>query len=256
MISATTNLAELVGMRQYEQQTQAVNRSIERLATGKRINRAKDDPAGLIAADGMAARAAAVSKQIKHLEVDQHRLAAKEGAYSVIGDLLLDLSALTVHAANTGALSPEERDAIQIEADSIVEGIDFIFQTTTFNGQKVFEGMTSASFGLDEFKAGGALNLVDGDLEASQARAESLGTSVSESRAGLGALQKDFYEHELNLLHREFEGLASAESLIRDTDYAREVSELVRSQILQEAALQAILISRDSARSSALSLLG
>jgi flagellin len=155
VISAQTNLAGLVGLRQYELQTQAVNRSMERSATGKRINRAKDDPAGLIAADSFAARSGAIRKQVQRLEFDSHRLAAQEGAYSVINDLLIDLGTLVVNAANTGALSDEEHAGLQVETDSIVEGIDHILQTTTFNGQKVFEGMTSANFGLDDFKEGG-----------------------------------------------------------------------------------------------------
>jgi flagellin-like hook-associated protein FlgL len=75
------------------------------------------------------------------------------------------------------------------------------------------------------------------------------------SRAGIGTLQKDYYERELILLHNELEGLASAESVIRDTNYASEVSELVRAQILQEAALKAILLSRDSVAAGVLALI-
>jgi flagellin len=266
MISATSNLSALVGLRMYAQQTDAVNKSMQRLATGKRINRAADDPSGLIAADNMAARTGAIRKQVQGLEFGQQRIAATEGGYSVISDMLVELDALVVQAANTGATSREERGALQLEADAIVEGIGHILSTSRFNGELLFDGRTVDSagsitgtlnevFDLGDLKSGGALNLVDGDLSAAQELTKATASNVSETRAGLGSLQKNYYDSEINSLYRELGALSETESLIRDTDYAREVTELVRAQILQEAALRTILIARDQSRSAALALL-
>lgn len=271
MVSAMTNIGALVGLRMYAQQTEAVNRSMHRLATGKRINRAADDPAGLIAADNMAARSAAIRKQIQGLELAQAKSAATEGGYSVISDLLVDLETLVVAAANKGATTKEEREAMQIEADAILEAIDFTLQTSRFNGQQLFTGQSLSSLGsvsgtleeggptqefhLDDLKTGGALNLVDGRIDLAQELTKSLGGSVAETRAGIGTLQTNYYDREIDALLRELEVLSETESIIRDTDFAKEVTELVRAQILQEAALKTILIARDNHRQATLGLL-
>lgn len=271
MASIVTNLSGLIAQRHYVEQTQAVNRSIHRLATGKRINRAADDPSGLIAADEFARRGLAIRKQIEGLERAEKKAAASEGTYSAIGDLLIELDALTIQAANTGASSKEEREALQIEADGIIEAIEFVVSTSTFNGASLFEGVSLSSLGsingsvspdaeaqtftLNDLKTGGALNLVDGNTSLAQELVRSTLGGNSDHRANLGNLQKNFYDREIDALYKELESVAGAESIIRDTDYAKEVSELVRAQVLQEAALKVILISRDQARNTALSLL-
>lgn len=271
MLSVRTNISSLVGMRMYAQQTEAVNRSLHRLSTGKRINRAADDPSGLIAADNMAARSKAINTQIKGLERASYQSAASEGAYSVISDMLVDLDSLVVQAANTGASSKEEREALQIEADSIIEGIDHILSTSTFNGEKLFAGRTadsygsvtgalteggpSAQFDLSDLKTGGSLNLVDGHVGLAQELTKASSGSVVEIRAGIGNLQKNYYDREISALQRELETLAETESIIRDTDYAKEVTELVRAQILQQVALKTILIARDQNRDAVFALL-
>lgn len=271
MLTARFNSGSLVGMRMYAQQTEAVNRSLHRLATGKRINRAADDPSGLIAAENLAARSGAIRTQIRSLERSQLHAAAKEGALSVISDMLVELEALTVTAANTGATSTEERDALQLEADGIIEGIDHILSTSRFNGELLFEGQNATSLGgvtgslvsggpteqfdLSDLKTGESLNLVDGNHSLAQSLAEAVAGATAESRSALGALQKNYYDREISVLNRELESLADAESIIRDTDFAREVTELVRSQILQEAALRTILIAGNQHRTATLSLL-
>lgn len=268
MISARTNVPEFKGIRAINVATRDLNTSLERLATGKRINRASDDPSGLIAADGFAARGAEIRSEIKRLERAIYIGNAREGAQSAVGDLLIELEGLVVQAANTGATSREEREALQIEVDGILRGVEFVISNSQFNGIKLFEGQTLGSLGglnaegderdytLADLGTGGRLNLIDGDLEKAQ---QLLGRSRDGNnfeRADLGARIKNDFEARIDGLYVELENLLSAESVIRDTDYAVEVSNLVRAQVLREAATQSTLIARAQQAQATLALLG
>lgn len=294
------NLGELVGLRMLEQHQQAQNRALERLSTGKRINRGRDDPAGLIAATALGAQATALQKHMKDLEIDSYRLSAKEGALSVIEDLATDLESAVIAAANTGANSKAEREAYQLEAEAIVDGIEFILQTSTFDGEKIFKNPSLKELGtvyrvgpapsrtdetpaadapepsdpverlrralaapepltteltLDDLRKG-ALNLVDGDFERAQQLATAVRKNLTEQRASIGAQLKNFYDPQIRSLTLELEGTIDAQSRIQDADFAVEVSEYVRSQVLAQAATIVIQRSRENAANAALSLLG
>lgn len=299
------NLGELVGLRMLEQHQQAQNRALERLSTGKRINRGRDDPAGLIAATALGAQAAALNKHIKDLEIDSYRLSAKEGALSVIEDLATDLESAVIAAANTGANSKAEREAYQLDAEAIIDGIEFILQSSTFNGESIFKNASLKELGtayrtapaptlpteepapeptdpverlrralaapiptaetvpapvtteltLDDIR-NGALNLVDGDHEIAQQLVGSVRKNLTGQRASIGAQLKNFYDPQIRSLTLELEGTIDAQSKIQDADFAVEVSEYVRSQVLAQAATIVIQRSRENAANAALSLLG
>lgn len=283
-------MSELVGMRALAQQQQAAHKAMERLATGKRINRASDDPSGLIVANSFAARGASIVKEIERLELASIKAQAKEGALSVVQDLYAELGSLVVRAANRGALGEGEREALQIEADGIIDAIEFLHNTTRFRGELVFAPGSFESIGatqwsdpgegaqtqepdksespepsldqpsqttvtLSDLRTGGALNLIDGNLELAQQVVGGVAGGATQTRAALGAQVKYFYEKQISALQRELEGVQSSESVIRDADFAVETVNLVRSQVLAQAAISAILISRRQA-GAALGLLG
>jgi len=279
-ISAITNTAELMAMHAFARHQQSINQATIRLATGLRINRAADDPSGLIASENLGAEIAAIQKRIVALERDEFRLSAREGVLSVVSDLAVELQGLVTQGANSAGLDDTEKEALQEELDGVIEAIEFVHQTSTFEGQRIFEQWTIESLGsvyapppegeegeepaspvpptrytLADLKSGGALSITDGDLELAQELVDSVHGGVSTTRAGIGALQKDFYASQIDSLHRELEALTAARSSIRDADFAVEVSNLVRAQVLQQASLQAILIARDNG-SRALGLLG
>jgi flagellin len=268
MISARTNVPEFRGIRAINVATRELNTSLERLATGKRINRASDDPSGLIAADSFAARGAEIRSEIKRLERAVYIGNARDGAQSAVGDLLIELEGLVVQAANTGATSREEREALQIEVDGVLRGMEFVISTSQFNGIKLFEGQTLRSLGglnaegdaqdytLADLGTGGRLNLIDGDLEKAQQLVGRSREGNNFERADLGARIKNDFEARIDGLYVELENLLSAESVIRDTDYAVEVSNLVRAQVLREAATQSTLIARAQQAQATLALLG
>lgn len=138
-ISAITSINSLMAQRAVGQHARAITEIMERLATGKRINHAKDDPAGLIAATNLDLEANEIRAEIDANEATSYRLGALDGAYGVLGDLALDLESVVLTAANRAGLSDAELEGLQIEADSIIKAMDHIYQTATFKGERLFD---------------------------------------------------------------------------------------------------------------------
>jgi len=113
---------------------------LERLSTGLRINRGRDDPAGLIASETLRNEIRGISQSISNSQRAINVIATAEGALNEISALLLDVRGLVNHAANEGAISDEEIRADQLQIDSIIEAIDRIANTTQFGGEKLING--------------------------------------------------------------------------------------------------------------------
>ncbi|OSX53174.1 flagellin N-terminal helical domain-containing protein [Anoxybacillus ayderensis] len=239
----------------------AVNQSntaknLEKLSSGLRINRAADDAAGLAISEKM-------RSQIRGLEVAERNaldaislIQTAEGALGSIHSILQRMRELAVQAAN-GTNTDDDRGHIQNEVDQLIDEIDRIADKTTFNGTPLLDnnfnnvkfqiganegeeveisiaGMTSSLLGvsgLDVSTAAGASNAITTIDNAIR--------TVSEERGKLGAYQNRF-EHAINNLKTAHENLTSAESRIRDTDMAMEMTNFTKNNILNQAA-QAML---------------
>lgn len=288
------NLLALKGLANLRKAQDAIHTAAERIATGKRINRGKDDPSGLIAAESLAARQRDLAGQIKAAERASDILNVAEGSLAVIQDLLVNLNGLAVAAANTGALSAAEKASNQLEADSILQALDYIASTTTFNNDRIlahgvnlvigdssftFAGINvaglglinaqitrpgpnpgdpditeHASFTLKDIAAGGALNFITGNTEIAQKVVASAITSVSGLRAQVGAYQRFTLGAHVNAKSAELENTAAAESSIRDADIAQEIVDLFRARILEQTSLSAIGLAGDVFRNRALAV--
>ncbi|MDQ7012320.1 MAG: flagellin [Planctomycetota bacterium] len=264
MLTISSSLTMMVGQRGLKNAQAIIAQAAERLATGKRINRAADDPSGMIAADKLTVEMAVFEKKIDGLQQERALLGATEGALSVVTELMQELNGLVVSAANKGGLSTEELEGMQLQADEIIEAMDMIANTATFKGEKIFGTLFSSSgrvsvdddeaAGVGEtlqatlaaLRSGGLLNLVDGDLEAAQESVESALGSISNRRAAIGARIKDGIEPEINLLLGQLEISAAARSDIEDADIAEEMANLVRGQILQQASINVLLTAQQS----------
>lgn len=141
-----TNISSLIAQGRLRNNTEDLQTRLERLATGLRINRGKDDPAGLIASEILRADISAIGQAIENSQRAINVLSTAEGAIAETSRLLLDLRALLVSTANDGALSSEEVDANQLEIDSILASIDRIANTTSFGSKKLLNG--SAAYNL------------------------------------------------------------------------------------------------------------
>jgi flagellin len=140
MSRINTNVSSLIAQRIVGQQNKGLNTSLERLSTGLRINRGGDDPAGLIASENLRSEKAAVASAIDNAERADQVVNIAEGGLQEISSLLLELQSLVGSTANAAGLSDEERQANQLQVDSIIQTIDRISSSTSFQGIKLLNG--------------------------------------------------------------------------------------------------------------------
>jgi flagellin len=140
MARINTNVASLTAQRGLAKTQKNLSDTLQRLSTGLRINRGADDPAGLIASEGLRSEISGIAQAIDNSQRASNVISTAEGALSEVASLLLNIKDLVVEAANAGALSPEEIAANQLQIDSAVESITRISNTTTFAGLHLLNG--------------------------------------------------------------------------------------------------------------------
>ena len=140
MARINTNVASLTAQRGLNRSQNQLNSTLQRLSSGLRINRGADDPAGLIASEGLRSEIAGINQAIDNSSRASNVISTAEGSLSEVANLLLNIKDLVVEAANSGALSAEEIKANQLQVDSAVESITRISNTTTFAGLKLLNG--------------------------------------------------------------------------------------------------------------------
>ncbi len=135
-----TNVPSLLAQRVLGQNNRTLNQSLERLSTGFRVNRGADDPAGLIASEKLRSEKAAITAAIGNAERADQVVNIAEGGLQEINSLLIELQGLVGGSANEAGLSTEELEANQLQVDSILQTIDRIASTTSFQGIKLLNG--------------------------------------------------------------------------------------------------------------------
>lgn len=140
MTRINTNVSSLVAQKTLARSNVQLQEALARLSTGLRINRGKDDPAGLIAAESLRLDITSVQRAITNSERANQLVATADSALSQVANLINDIRGLVSEAANTGALSAEQIAANQLQVDSSLEAIDRIAQTTQFQGRRVLDG--------------------------------------------------------------------------------------------------------------------
>src|SRR5689334_4646416 len=150
MARINTNVASLTAQRGLAKSQKTMADTLRRLSSGLRINRGADDPAGLIASETLRSEISGVHQAIDNSSRASNVIATAEGALGEVASLLLNIKDLIVEAANSGALSPDEISANQLQIDSAVESITRISNTTTFAGLKLINGaMDYVTSGVD-----------------------------------------------------------------------------------------------------------
>ncbi|MCA9310829.1 MAG: flagellin [Phycisphaerales bacterium] len=140
MSRINTNVASLIGQHVLGHNNTSLNTSLERLSTGLRINRGKDDPAGLIASENLRAEKTALDTAIGNAERADQVANIAEGGLDEVSRLLNELQGLLTQTANDGGLSQEEKQANQLQIDSILQTIDRVADATSFQGTKLLNG--------------------------------------------------------------------------------------------------------------------
>lgn len=140
MTRINTNVTSLLSQRVLSHNNIDLTQSLERLSTGLRINRGKDDPAGLIASQNLRAEIEGLDQAVKNAERADQVVNIAEGGLQEVSSLLNGLQALVTQTANTGGLSQEELEANQLQIDSILQTIDRVASATSFQGLKLLNG--------------------------------------------------------------------------------------------------------------------
>ncbi len=169
MARINTNVASLVAQRGLANSQKTLNDTLEHLSTGLRINRGADDPAGLIASEGLRSEIAGINQAVDNSSRASNVISTAEGALNEVASLLLNVKSLVVQAANQGALSPDEIKANQLQVDSAVESITRISNTTTFSGLHLINGS------LDYLTSG----VNNADIKALHINQANFGTNTS-----------------------------------------------------------------------------
>lgn len=240
-----------------------MSKSLEKLSSGFRINRAADDAAGLAISEGLRAQVGGLKVAARNAQDGISVAQTAEGALTEVHAMLQRMNDLAVQY-NNGTQSAESQAALSAEFTSLETEIGRIQSNTTFNGVALFGG-TAMTFqvgyanadtidvsatALANFTTGAAMAAIDiADSDTLQAAV----TEVSTQRAELGAIQNRF-EHTINNVNVAVENLSASESRIRDTDMAQEMIAFTRSQILAQAGT-AMLAQANQAPQSVLSLL-
>ncbi len=140
MSRINTNVSSLLAQRILGQQNKDLRTSLERLSTGLAINRGGDDPAGLIASENLRSEKEAITAAIGNAERADLVVNIAEGGLQEINALLLEIQGLVTETANDAGLSEAEKDANQLQVDSILQTIDRIAGNTSFQGTKLLNG--------------------------------------------------------------------------------------------------------------------
>ncbi len=135
-----TNVQSMIAQRVLSQNNSGLSTALERLSTGVKINRGKDDPAGLIASENLRSEQKALNQAISNADRADQVANIAEGGLQEVSSLLTELQGLVTGSASSAGLSKEEKEANQLQIDSILQTVDRVASSTNFQGIKLLNG--------------------------------------------------------------------------------------------------------------------
>jgi len=272
-LRVNSNIASLNAQRSLSTTTERLQANYRRLSTGLRISTASDDAAGLAISERFRAQIRSTNQAIRNAQDGISLTQTGEGALNEVSSILIRMRELSIQASN-GTVSDADRATLHQEFADLINEIDRIAQSTTFNGVKLLDGTgstltfqvgTGTTTGIDTIQLSTsdtlALTLGLSTLDIGSGGLPTLAVqqldgainAVSRVRGQFGAAQNRLSTTIANL-QIQSENLSAAESRIRDVDVAVETSALTRNSILQQAAIS-ILAQANTQPQAALQLL-
>jgi len=275
------NIAALNTLNRLNYATNAQSKSMEKLSSGLRINRAGDDAAGLAISEKMRGQIRGLDQASRNAQDGISLIQTAEGALNETHSILQRMRELAVQSAND-TNTTSDRQELQKEVDQLAQEITRISNTTEFNSKKLLDGSLSGAGNALTFQIGAnsgqTMTLQISKMDASALGVQGASASsgidistdaaaataaitkidqaiqtVSAERSKLGANQNRL-EHTINNLSTSSENLTAAESRIRDVDMAKEMMEQTKASILAQAA-QAMLAQANQQPQGVLQLL-
>jgi len=259
------NVPAMQSINSLNQISNRISKHQLRLATGKRINRAGDDPAGYMLARGLEARVKGLDTALDNVSNAQNILDVAEGGYQNIMDILQMAKQKATQAAD-GSLNTTQRTAIHDQVEALILEVDEIVDQTTFNSTSLIDGTYSGTTFQTGELAGETLSvtLQDADSAAlhvtvasnqttsnainleTQDSASAAITSISQAIDNLSDRMKDVGEYQVRLASKEttltnsITNSEAVRSTIEDADFAKEQMEVMKLQILQQTSLSSL----------------
>ncbi|QKR98978.1 flagellin FliC [Sphingomonas sp. CL5.1] len=275
MTVIATNTAAMRATAASVSANSALSTAMERLSTGKRINSAKDDAAGLAIAASMTSQIRGMSQGIRNANDGISMAQTAEGALDEVTNMLQRMRELAVQAGND-TYSSDDKANIAKEQKALATQIDSVLKNTVFNNQHLFDGTAGTSGSVTIQAGANTSDTVTLDLSTNLTAATSkttivtaaasdttpitdLGkfddavTEIASTRAGLGASQNQL-ESAVNNLTSNVTNLSDAQSRIEDADFSTESTNLAKAQILSQAST-AMLAQANQSQQGVLKLL-
>ena len=269
-----TNISAIKAANASNSASKMLGTAMERLSTGKRINSAKDDAAGLAIATSMTAQVRGMSQGIRNANDGISLAQTAEGALGEVTNMLQRIRELANQSVSGTYQDATDRVYMQTEVTALTEQIGSVFSTVKFNGNALFSTTAGTDVSID-IQAGAnsgdtvtltstaidGTNLAAAALDVTTAakavttmsNVEAALSDVSATRASLGAGQNRL-ESVVNNLTSNVTNLSEARSRIQDTDYSAETTALAKSQILSQAST-AMIAQANQAQQAVLTLL-
>jgi flagellin len=275
------NLSAVFAHRQLKFNYNAINKNVEKLSSGMRINRGGDDPAGLAVSEKMRSQIRGLRQAARNIEDATSFIQTTEGYLQESQDVIHRIRELAIQSSN-GIYTPEDRLQIQVEVSSLLNEVDRVATTAQFNGMNMLTGsfadpaeggtptgsmwfhlgpnahqrvvayvgtMTTQGLGINEVSISSPES-----ANASIAKLDLALNRISKQRADLGAYQSRMEQAVAGVMSA-YENTMASESRIRDTDMAEEMVDYVKNQILVQTSV-AMLAQANMKSSGVLELLG
>lgn len=248
-----------------------LDKSLERLSSGYRINRAGDDAAGLAISENLRAQIRGLKQASRNASDGVSLVQVAEGSLNEISSILIRLRELSVQAASD-TIGPVERQFLNVEYDQLVSEIDRIADGTEFNGTQLLSGTGSIldfqvgtrndpnidrlSFDASKADANSAALGVNLTSVADKASAQNTLSAIDQAIVSVSAMRADFgaiqnrLQSTISNLAVSVENMSAANSRIRDVDVAEETAELTRNNILLNAGTSVLAQANQTAQTA------
>ena len=263
------NIAAINSYRNLATNQSALSKNLEKLSSGYKINRAGDDAAGLAISESMRSQINGLNQAVSNANDGVGLIQTAEGALTETHSMLQRLKTLSTQAAN-GTYTDTARKNIKAEVNALTAEIDRISTSTEFNGVKPLAAGNNMTFQIGATKDEtlkvtsqamdsqtlGVKNITVDSVANANTAIDTINKAidtVSGYRAQLGAAQNRM-EHTINNLKVTSENVTAAESRIRDTDMADEMTSYTKNNILMQAA-QSMLAQSNSMPQGVLNML-
>jgi len=273
MTVINTNLNSLITQAALAKNNRSLGQSMEQLATGKRINSAADDAAGLAISNRQTSQIRGLNQAVRNANDAISMLQTAEGATNEVTNMLQRMRELAVQSTN-GTYAASDRTALQSEFAELQAEITRISNNTEWNGSKIVDGtMTAVTFQVGA-NASQVITVTFKDIEGmtgmtaamlsaaigTVTEANTSITSIDTAMAAIDSFRSDMgakinrFQHAGDNLTNVSTNTSASRSRILDADYAKTASEMARTQIIQQAAT-AVLAQANTSQQSVLKLL-